>query len=101
MVAGGYYVEEMPQFLSWIKYLSPFKYGFDATQQLVFDRDVPCDGSNVICSDSMEYASVAQVKKFLDVDGGVGFNVGLLFLVFLIPRYLSFLALKSKKSQDR
>ena len=45
MAAGGFYIKNIPAFIQWIKYVSPFKPGYEAAQQLVFDRNVPCDGS--------------------------------------------------------
>ena len=105
MLMGGFFVQNIPSFLVWGKYLSPFKYSFDASRQLVFDRDVPCDGSG----DLQEYcggrdtgfATADQVREFLAIDGGVGFNVGMLLLIIIIPRYVAYLALRSKKSGDR
>jgi ABC-type multidrug transport system permease subunit len=48
MLLGGFYVDNVPGFVSWAKYISLFKYAFDASRELVFDRDVPCDGSGYL-----------------------------------------------------
>ena len=105
MLLGGFYVENVPAFVSWARYLSPFKFAFDAAQQLVFDENVPCDGSGVlqdICGDSdTGYATPDQVKAFLRVDGSLAFNVGMLLVLSTVPRYVAYLALRSKKSGDR
>lgn len=106
MAAGGFYVKNIPNFLVWIKYISPFKPGYEAAQVLVFDRNVPCDGSGILaeyCKEdgSVETASVQQVLKFLVSDGSVGFNIGLLIILVVVPRYLSFLALKGKRGAER
>lgn len=105
MLLGGFYVENVPPFVSWARYLSPFKFAFDAAQQLVFDENVPCDGSGVlqdICGDSdTGYATPDQVKAFLRVDGSLAFNVGMLLVLSTVPRYVAYLALRSKKSGDR
>ena len=105
MLLGGYFVENVPSFISWARYLSPFKYAFDASQQVVFDENVPCDGSGAlgdICGGSAQgYATPEQVKEFLRVEGSLAFNVGMLLVMSTLPRYAAYLALRSKKSGDR
>lgn len=97
-------MENVPYFLVWSKFLSPFKYSFDASLQLVFDKPVPCDGSGVIqgiCGVDDQTISPDQVLEFLGVQGSVGFNVGILLAIGLVPRYLAYLALRAKKEGDR
>lgn len=105
MVSGGFYVENPPAFLTWVTYLSPFTYSYDASQILVFDKNVPCDGSGileVVCGvEFVDYATPEQVLEYLNVQGSVSFNIGLLFVLFIIPRYFAFLALKLKKGEER
>ena len=104
-LVGGFFVENVPSFLVWTKYLSPFKYSFDASLQLVFDQPVPCDGSGALealCGGSSTgYAQPEQVIQYLGVQGSVGFNVGILIAIGLVPRYLAYLALRAKKEGDR
>ena len=38
MAAGGFYVQNIPAWLEWTKYISPFKFGYEASQILIFDR---------------------------------------------------------------
>ena len=45
MLVGGFFAENPPDWIDWAKFLSPFKYSFDSSLQLIFSRDVPCDGS--------------------------------------------------------
>jgi len=103
-VLGGFFIQNIPSFISWMKYLSPFKYAFDASQQLVFDRPVPCDGSGLLpqCHGG-NVGSVApqEVIAWLGVDGSIAFNLRMLSLVILIPRYIAFLALSKKKGDER
>jgi len=110
MAAGGYYVKNIPDFLVWIKYISPFKPGYEAAQRLVFDRSVPCDGSGILAEYCQEedgqtsvgtMVSAEQVLKFLGSEGTVGFNIGLLIILVVVPRYLAFLALKGKRGEER
>ena len=81
------------------------KYAFDASQQLIFDRNVPCDGSGVLqgfCEDNPNgFVTPDEMNDFLNVDGSIGFNVGLLLVLIIVPRYIAYLALRAKKSGDR
>lgn len=105
LLLGGFFVENVPTWLDWAKFLSPFKYSYDASRQLVFDKEVPCDGSGALerlCGGSSGSSIPAQdVIDFLGIQGGVGFNVGLLLVMGLLPRYLAYLALKAKKEGER
>ncbi len=102
MVSGGFFVENIPSFVSWAKYLSPFKYAFDASRQLGFNSNIPCDGSEVVCfTPDKSFATVDEVKDHLKIDGSLFFNAGMLFLLFVIPRYLALVALQRKKSSER
>mmetsp|Transcript_20811 Transcript_20811/g.23597 ORF Transcript_20811/g.23597 Transcript_20811/m.23597 type:complete len:754 (-) Transcript_20811:169-2430(-) len=104
MAAGGFYISNIPAFLSWVKYTSPFKFGYEASQLLIIDRPVPCDGSGVLaayCTEGVESVSREDVLKFLGSEGSIAFNVGILLVLIFIPRYLSFVALKFKRGAER
>jgi len=105
LVSGGYYIQNIPAFMSWTPYLSPFKYAYHSSVTLIFDHNVPCDGSGileVICSKpGVDFATPEEIREFLNVEGSVGMNVGLMFVMIFVARYLAFLALKSKKAGDR
>lgn len=105
LLVGGFFLRGIPYWLEWLRFLSPFKYAFDGVQQIVFDRDVPCDGSGILeqyCMGGNEgYATSEEVLKHLGVQGSVGFNAGLLFLMFLVPRYFAFIMLKRANSTER
>jgi len=105
MLLGGFFVKNIPSFVTWAKYLSPFKYAFDGSLQLVFDRDVPCDGSGgleSLCGNSdTGYAKSEDVLQQLGVQGSIGFNVGMLIVICLVPRYLAYLALRRQKGIER
>jgi ABC-type multidrug transport system ATPase subunit/ABC-type multidrug transport system permease subunit len=104
MLLGGFYLDTVPSFISWVRFLSPFKYAYNGSVQMVFDNDVPCDGSGVlegICVGSGGSATPDQIFEYLKVEGSVGFNAGMLFVLSIIPRFFAYLALRSKKSGDR
>merc|ERR1739845_301192 len=96
LLLGGFFVQNLPSFVSWAKYLSPFKYAYDASLQIVFNRDVPCDNSGGLgnlCVENVDGAADPEdVLSFLGVESGtVGFNIGLLFVMIVVLRFLAFL----------
>ena len=104
MVVGGFFVRQIPFWITWLGYISPFKYSYNASVQLVFDKPVPCDGSGVLSAcggASSGAASVQDVLKFLGVEFSTGFNVAMLLILFVGMRFLAFFALKHKKSVER
>jgi ABC-type multidrug transport system permease subunit len=104
MLLGGFFVENIPAFLDWAKYLSPFKFAFDSSLQIVFDRPVPCDGSGdlgELCSSPSDSVSVAELKQLLNIQGSIAFNVLLLLVFCFLPRYMAYVALRLKKGGER
>lgn len=106
MLLGGFYVQNIPAFVGWVKFLSPFKYAFAASLQLVFADDVPCDGSGNLedlCGGGNDfgYAKAEDVIEFLGIQGSIGFNVGMLLVICLLPRYGAYLALRRQKGGER
>lgn len=106
MLLGGFYVQSIPPFVAWVQYLSPFKYAFAASLQLVFDEDVPCDGSGNLedlCGGGNDYgyASAEDVVVYLGAEGSIGFNVAMLLVICLVPRYMAYLALRRQKGGER
>ena len=106
MLLGGFFVENIPAFIEWAKYMSPFKYSFDSALLLVFNRDVPCDGSGELqelCNNGATegFAKAKDVRDFIGLQGSMGFNVGLLLVLCFVPRYFAYAALRAKKSNER
>jgi ABC-type multidrug transport system ATPase subunit len=107
MVAGGFFVRNIVFWLRWVKFLSPFKYAYDASVQLVFNTPVPCDvGTNggivfKSCGTGGGYVSNEDLLNFLGVQGSVAFNVCMLFTMFVVLRIVAFFALRSKKATER
>jgi len=104
LLLGGFFVQNLPAFVVWAKYLSPFKYAYDGSLQLVFNRNVPCDGSGGLgnlCTGTDGEAYSEDVLQFLGVSGTVGFNIGLLFVLIIVLRLLAFLGLRRQKASDR
>jgi len=104
MVIGGFFIRNVPSFIMWLGYISPFKYSYSSSVQLVFDRPVPCDGSGLlsVCNNtSVGTASVDEVLDYLGVQGSTSFNASMLLVVFFVVRVMAFFALKSKKANER
>ncbi len=104
MVVGGFFVRNVPSWILWLGYISPFKYSYNSSVQLVFNQPVPCDGSGLLaaCEGGSEgYASEQEVLDFLGVQFTAGQNAALLLTIFVVVRIMAFFALKSKKSEER
>jgi hypothetical protein len=106
MLVGGFFVKDAPLFIAWGKYISPFKYAFDSSVQLVFHRPLPCDGSGSLANlcppgSIGTFVSGAAVAQSIGVQGSIGFNVGLLIMIALVPRYFAYLFLRMKKEGER
>ncbi|KAL7557298.1 hypothetical protein ACA910_016258 [Epithemia clementina (nom. ined.)] len=106
MLLGGFFAENPPAWIDWAKFLSPFKYSFDSALQVIFDKDVPCDGSGALedlCNNGSDtgFASVEELWDFLGIQGTLGFNVGMLLVLCFVPRFFAYVALRMKKEGER
>jgi len=104
MILGGFYVNDVPGFMTGLKFLSPIKYAFDASRLIVFDKEIPCDGSGALelCQNSEEgYILPTDMKEILGVQGSIGFNIAMIIVLLLLARYISYLCLSKKKMIER
>lgn len=104
MAVGGFFVRTVPSWILWLGWLSPFKYSYNASVQLVFNEPVPCDGSGELISCGgldTGYATESNVREFLGVQYSTGFNVAMLIVLFFVVRIAAFFALKTKKAGER
>jgi ABC-type multidrug transport system permease subunit len=104
MLLGGFFVENVPFFIAWAKYLSPFKYAFDSSLQIIFDHPIPCDGSGALqglCEGGVTEVPAREVLDQWKVQGSIGFNVGMLIFLAFVPRYGAYLALRMSKEGER
>merc|ERR1712224_1106930 len=56
MLLGGFFAQNLPVWLSWVTYLSPFAYASNAALGVIFRDPIPCDGSGglgAICADGV------------------------------------------------
>lgn len=95
MLTGGYFVENLPIFVRWIRYLSPFKYSYDACLQLTFNRIIPCDNGEQLI-ECVNSASVpgSTASDSLGATESIGMNAAMLIIFIIFFRVASFLSLK-------
>jgi ABC-type multidrug transport system ATPase subunit/branched-subunit amino acid transport protein len=97
MLTGGYFVQNLPTFVHWIRFISPFKYSYDSCVRLVYYYDLKCDQGDILveCSDpTVKDVSPEVVWNYLGQQGSVGFNVGLLILFIIFFRIAAYLAMR-------
>ena len=106
MLSGGFFAENMEDFVSWVQYLSPFKYSYHACLSIGFNDGVKCDGSGglgMLC-ENLGVGNVAtrqQVFDFLGGNGTVGFNIAMLMLMSVVCRLGAYFQLRRVKGEGR
>eukprot|EP00957_Ditylum_brightwellii_P059758 4537035-Ditylum_brightwellii.AAC.1 len=88
ILLAGFWLNKYPSFIDWLKYLSPYKYAFDASRKIMFDRDIPCDGSSALgkLCDGVNFVSTDELFQINNAQGTLLFNVGMLILMILAFR---------------
>ncbi|CAF4063774.1 unnamed protein product, partial [Rotaria sp. Silwood2] len=100
MLVGGFFVRNLPHWLGvWGKWLSFFKYSYDACLQLQFKggRIYKCvDGSIIpLCRNNPNGTFVSsEAIEFFGVGISIGLNFLVLFGMFVVFRTLAYLALR-------
>jgi ABC-type multidrug transport system permease subunit len=105
MLLGGFFAQNIPIWLSWVRYLSPFAFASNAALGVIFREPVPCDGSGglgPLCGGSDEgFADPEAVKDSFSVNGSVFSNLALLLLACILPRLLAYWCLRRKTAGER
>merc|ERR1712241_1560209 len=102
MLVGGFFNPDIPSWLSWVQYLSPFYYAGDAAMQVIFKQNIPCDGSGKLCAPGETfYPAQSFLQDGLNVNLSIGVNLGVLFLFIIVPRILAYIVLRRKKAGER
>jgi ABC-type multidrug transport system permease subunit len=115
MLLGGFFVEDIPVWLSFVQYLSPFSYASNATLQILFQKPMPCDGSGALspfCNNSsninddattqlLSFASPEDILNTFNVTLSLGMNIGILLVFCFIPRLVAYYLLRRKKAGER
>jgi len=105
MLLGGFFAENIPVWLSWVSYLSPFAYASNAALGVIFREPVPCDGSGALgalCDGASEgFADPEGVREAFFVSGSILSNIGCLLMACILPRLLAYWFLRRKKAGER
>merc|ERR1719463_639717 len=105
MLLGGFFAQNIPAWLSWVRYVSPFAYASNAALGVIFRDPVPCDGSGVLgalCNgEAGGYADPADILESFEVFGTVASNIGCLVASCVLPRLLAYWFLCRKKAGER
>ena len=104
MLVGGFFVRNLPYWLGvWGKWLSFFKYAYDACLQLQFrgDRIYQCVDGSIIpqCRTNPNGTFLSnEVLKYFDVGIHIGYNFLVLFGMFVVFRTLAYFSLRFIKN---
>merc|ERR1712224_272221 len=110
MLLGGFFAKNLPGWLSWVRYVSPFAYASNAALGVIFREPVPCDGSEVLgtlCAasandgDGQVFADPKDVLDHFECFGTVASNIGCLIAYCVFPRLLAYWFLRRKKAGER
>ncbi|CAF3970886.1 unnamed protein product [Adineta steineri] len=106
MLLGGFYVRNLPHWLGvWGKWLSFFKYAYDACLQLQFKggHNYKCvDGTYVSsCRNNPNGTFVSEdALEYFDVGLNIGLNFLVLFAMFVVFRFFAYLSLRFIKNNS-
>lgn len=106
MLLGGFMAQNIPAWLAWVKYISPFSYASNAALKLIFREDIPCDGSGMmspVCTpgDATGVIDPEVIFELYSVTLSLGANIACLILCCIIPRVLAYHFLRRKKAGER
>ena len=105
ILLGGFFANNIPAWLSWVRYLSPFAYASNAAMGVIFREPIPCDGSGglggSVCGDGLPAADPAAVRETFQYFGTVGSNTACLVAFCIVPRLAAYFILRRKKAGER
>jgi hypothetical protein len=95
MLTGGFFVQSIPVWINWLKYLSINNYSYRLLIKVQYARNAQYG-----CGSSTGCQSIATSSAFRGISlGGGGVEVGALFLMVVVFRFLAYIALRSMKSR--
>lgn len=92
ILTGGRFVQNIPKFISWFKYLSYQYYGFNLLMKIEYDPEMPFDCGPQGCY----MLETSPEMNGMNLDGGINEALGLIAMI-IIYRILAYLALRFKK----
>ncbi|KAJ3120212.1 hypothetical protein HK098_004786 [Nowakowskiella sp. JEL0407] len=109
LLTGGFFVERIPIFLAWIKYLSVFYYAFMACQTFELgygNLQMECDPNSRFYAflptcQTEKYVSGREIlDKALKTETNLGFTIGLMVAIWVIFRVAAYVSLRFVKHGD-
>ena len=106
LLVGGYFIENAPHWLIvWTKWLSFYKYGYDACLRLQFmgERMYKCvNGAMIdVCRNNPNGTFTGDdALNHFDIGLSIGLNFLVLFGIFVVFRVTVYLALRFKKNHE-
>jgi len=106
LLAGGYFIENIPYWLIvWTKWLSFYKYGYDACLRLQFmgEHFYECvNGAYIdVCKNNLNGTFIGDdALKYFKPDLSIGLNFLVLFGMLIVFRFLAYIALRFRKNRD-
>jgi len=111
MLLGGFFAQNIPAWLSWVRFISPFAYASNAVLGVIFREPIPCDSSRAlgslcvrtVTSDGVGFGFIdpEDLLDSFNVIGTVLFNIGCLVVACIIPRLIAYYCLRRKKAGER
>merc|ERR1712232_1006703 len=102
MLVGGFFNPNIPSWLSWAQYISPFYYASNAAMQVIFKEPIPCDGSDQLCeAGQTSLPAETFLSETLHIHLPLWVNLCVLFLFIVVPRLLAYIVLRRKKAGER
>jgi len=101
MLLGNFFAKNLPAWISWAQYLSPFAYASNAATQVIFQSPVPCDGSYIFCKPGMTEIPVQELLDSFAVTLPLWANIFILILFCSVPRLVAYGLLRCKKAGER
>ncbi|KAK6921808.1 ABC transporter-like, ATP-binding domain [Dillenia turbinata] len=90
LLAGGYYIQHIPQFIAWLKYVSFSHYCYKLLVEVQFLKNEVYDCGQVVQCRIMDFPGISVLHL-----GHVGWDVGALAIMFVGYRLLAYVALRS------
>jgi ABC-type multidrug transport system permease subunit len=76
MLTGGFFVSQLPVFVQWMRFISPFKYAFDACVQLEFSgRYIECNNGYYIAECSCSSHIHSEICAAATVSGDLAVSM--------------------------
>jgi len=101
VLLGGFFARNIPVWLSWVRFISPFSYASNATMRLIFRKEIPCDGSGAVCTTSEGSIHPQAVFDQFEVFWPLWANIVALLILCCIPRIAAYSLLRQKKAGER